>query len=199
MKFFGAIAAVCLCVSALFGSEVTVSQEFADALAAIDGGQKKKALDLLAKACKAGDKLSCAAERYAKADAAAEINEAGIYQYACDQGVMVGCYNLAVLHEPSKPLENKERAMSLFTLACENELSLACVSLGYLYPENSAKAEAMFLLSCEKEDPLGCLELANLYNRKKKDADALEAYQKACELGSVNACVVLQESGIEEE
>ncbi|MDR3163209.1 MAG: sel1 repeat family protein [Helicobacteraceae bacterium] len=199
MNFLRAMVAVCLCFSALFGSTATVSQEFTDALTAIGSGQKKKALDLFAKACKAGDKLSCAAERYVKANSAAEIDEAGIYQYACDQGVMVGCYNLAVLHEPSKPLENKERAASLFTLACENELSLACVSLGYLYPENSAKAEAMFLLSCEKEDPLGCLELANLYSRKEKDADALEAYQKACELGSVNACVVLQEGGIEEE
>ena len=83
---------------------------------------------------------------------------AQIYEDACDKEKKAsGCYNLAVLYSRGDGNVKKDetKAAMLYEKACEQNFSMACSNLGYVYEngkgvkEDVEKAREIFTKSCK--------------------------------------------------
>ena len=119
----------------------------------------------------------------------------------CDEGNMVGCFNLGVLHMKGISGAQKDESIALkyFRKACNGGDIDGCLNAGKYYEEGEDvrqdlfKAVAFYTKACDGEDAYACMILANLYRDgkgaiKRDSTKAAGYYKKVCEKGYSEGC-----------
>lgn len=144
--------------------------------------------------CNHGDPPSClaAAEAHmnrAKGDSAVIQEAVGLYQLACEGGLVEGCTSAAWRLADASPSD----APPWFELGCGlgdvpscREIGLAQMSGSYV-PRDRAAARGSLAQACRADDRAACAGLGELLKRTDPEA-ALDAASRACGLGSDKAC-----------
>lgn len=128
--------------------------------------QDERAMPYLRKACYMGESASCTHLGVVYQNIH-NFNEAkGFYDIACEQGDEVACYNLGLLYTNTEMLGNKPLlSIKSFTKSCDALYPKACFNLGVVYA-----------------------------TQKNHDMPKARFYfDKACDLGMLQACEALQQ------
>lgn len=126
---------------------------------------------------------------------------AKLYEKACDEGDMQGCYNLGAMHENERGVKyDMQKAVSLYEKACNGDNVYGCYNLAMVYSDLKDYAKAIPLLTkaCNGKDGMACFNLG-VFNFKgegmKEDKKAgNEFFKKACEYGTPEGCYELARS-----
>ncbi|MEZ4318521.1 MAG: tetratricopeptide repeat protein [Myxococcota bacterium] len=132
-----------------------------------------------------------------------------LFQTSCENGLNVGCVHFADVLASNRDVEgNLEKAVELYTKACEDESSIpkACTSLGEMTlvgdgieKKDEERAEALFDKACKAEYAPACVQQAGVLlekrgNRADTEANlqtATELYDKACTIDANFGCFEL--------
>jgi TPR repeat protein len=132
----------------------------------------------------------------AQVKAPSKQGKRALYRRSCDLGSAVGCNDLAIL----LGLESAD-AGPLFERACSLGLPRGCANQGSQLlmhdPDARTLDRAVDLLSraCDASDWYGCAELGDALYAQSERGEAHElgraktAYERACGLGAMDACV----------
>jgi hypothetical protein len=109
--------------------------------------------------------------------------------------------NLPLLYNEGKDFYNRKlyaQARNSFAQACNGGEMDACNYLGYLYAEglgghpDVGKAHELYQQACERDTFRSCASLGSLYQNAGNDVAARKYFQKACNGGFAEACVLLR-------
>lgn len=166
-----------------------------------------RAVAFLEKSCDGGEKLACVnlgvlferGEPGGKTEQGAKdaVRAASFYKKACDLGEGKGCFDLALLLEPGAMGADLERVVDAYRKGCDLGEAAACVNLGLLAEVGRATnitdaPAALFERACEGSSGAGCFNQARLLDKgpTRDPARALVAFDRACELGVPQACLL---------
>lgn len=160
-----------------------------------------RALHLLNATCEDGDGVACgivAAEFETGARVPKDVKRsAKFYARGCELGSAVACNQLGDMYENGRGVKRDyDRAYELYVKSCEGGAGIGCASIGYLYengsgvPRDLSRAQEQYRAACKMESPEGCRLLAKQVEQRGAGArpEALQLYEKACTLGSDEAC-----------
>lgn len=131
------------------------------------------------------------------------------YKFACDNGSIEGCYNLAVMHKEGKvfalkktysyklyattkkyredsPNPNYDHITALYGLSCDVGIVPACVDLANIYakgthvPKDEIKAADLYGVACLDGVKRGCVNAGNLYSNNNQKENAAKMWAIAC-------------------
>jgi TonB family protein len=95
---------------------------------------------------------------------------AGLFQQACDGGMVEGCYNLGVLYHSGEGVtQDLARAIILYQQGCDGGFAQGCSNLGLLYyngegvTQDLARAASLFQQACDGGESVGCSNLGVMY------------------------------------
>lgn len=112
---------------------------------------------------------------------------------ACD--ALGRAYESGIGVEP--PKADEEKALTLYTKACDARFAQGCVSAGTLSAskkrkEDIEKAAALYEVACKLDARHGCFELAELHAKHAwpgaEDAKAVAFYKKTCNIDPTRGC-----------
>jgi len=92
----------------------------------------------------------------------------GLFERACEGGVLAGCHALGVLYQYSIGVApNHARARDLYYRACKGGHLLGCVSLGGIDEllERPDRALRLYRRACAGHEPMGCRAACRLGDR----------------------------------
>ena len=125
----------------------------------------------------------------------AALNE--LYAKSCDTGEMDGCYELGILYQDGKGVEqNNTKANELWTKACTAGHAESCLSLGNSYRYGRGvdydvdRANRLWTKACDEGSGDACFNYIELMetNYTIWDLEYFEFYHKACYSGVPEAC-----------
>jgi TPR repeat protein len=143
--------------------------------------------------CERGDEPSCIESAIQLAGTGQASRAADTLEQACHLKVAVGCTYLAHLLMGGDIRRDPSRAMALYTIACDSDEPVACLTLGTLR-ERAAPAQVAFNLyekACALKNADACynsgaLLLTRVYARSMEQIR--ERFQQACGLGDTESC-----------
>ncbi len=117
---------------------------------------------------------------------------------ACELNYGTGCSALGILYTNKDFGEkNYKKALALMTKGCDLNDDLGCFTLGGAYEKglygvkkDISKASALGDKACELNEKEGCFRLGEMQKVKNKK-QAVKTFEKACKLGSEDACGIL--------
>ena len=92
---------------------------------------------------------------------------AELFKKACDGENMRGCYNLGLMYEKGKGVEEDfSKAAQLYIKACDGGEVRGCYNLGLMY--SFSKAAELFKKACDGGEMNGCRSLDIIYKLMAK-------------------------------
>lgn len=151
-------------------------------------------------ACDEGNLDACdqLAMRYLDGNGAPVDPVAAAARFAenCERGHVGSCYRSGQLLSSSGlgVEQDAAAAKTAFRAACDGGHAQACNDLAVLMARAGADPEEtmrMYRASCAEENTLACFNLAFQLEQREELAEAATFYEKACDLGSREACNTL--------
>ena len=156
------------------------------------GTDRHLALELYAKACRAGSAGACADEGLHLMDAADRGHDAiAALERSCELASGAGCAHLAFLYATGKLVPRDDRrATALYVRACDLHDAKGCYNVGLMADEarggarDVSRAVAKYDEGCELGSSTACTNLGFLYEHghgvPKDRARAATLYQRGC-------------------
>ncbi|NLK66128.1 MAG: sel1 repeat family protein [Campylobacteraceae bacterium] len=116
------------------------------------------------------------------------------YDENCTKGDSWACSEIGMTFYK---YQNNEKALEYFTKACDIEFCVGCELKGFLLVQKGEFEEAFetFTKACDNNSSYSCVNLAKMYDLgygvEQNTTIATELYMKACKLGDMGACQML--------
>jgi hypothetical protein len=119
----------------------------------------------------------------------------------CDEGNMVGCFNMGFMHMKGirGAAKDEEKALQFFRKACKGGDIDGCLNAGKYFEEginvkqDYAKAKEFYIRACDGGEAYACMLLGNFYRDgnatiERDSRKAAHYFKKVCEYGYSEGC-----------